>query len=65
MSHLHTQNSECFEFVLKRYADADRKLLSEKLTEVVLPKWAARCPGDCVENWNDTVGKVVGLTAKK
>ncbi len=46
-------------------SDADRKLLSEKLTEVVLPKWAARCPGDCVENWNDTVGKVVGLTAKK
>ena len=36
-----------------------------KLTEVVLPKWAARCPGDCVEAWNATVGKVVGLTAKK
>jgi TRAP-type C4-dicarboxylate transport system substrate-binding protein len=46
-------------------SDADRKLLAEKLTEVVLPKWAARCAGDCVEAWNDTVGKVVGLTAKK
>jgi TRAP-type C4-dicarboxylate transport system substrate-binding protein len=46
-------------------SDADRKLLSEKLTEVVLPKWAARCPGDCVPAWNDSIGKVVGLTAKK
>jgi hypothetical protein len=29
----------------------------------VLPKWAARCPGDCVPAWNDSIGKVVGLTA--
>jgi hypothetical protein len=30
----------------------------------VLPRWAARCGAECVRNWNDTVGKVVGLTAK-
>ena len=29
MSQLHTQNSEYFEFVLKRYADADRKMLRD------------------------------------
>ncbi len=46
-------------------SDADRALLAKQLTEVVLPKWAARCQGDCVENWNTTVGKAVGLTADK
>ncbi|NLD70677.1 MAG: TRAP transporter substrate-binding protein, partial [Limnobacter sp.] len=46
-------------------SDADRALLKEKLDEVVLPKWAARCPGDCVDAWNASIGKVVGLTARK
>jgi TRAP-type C4-dicarboxylate transport system substrate-binding protein len=45
-------------------SDEDRALLKKALDEVVLPKWAARCQGDCVANWNDSVGKVVGLTAK-
>ena len=46
-------------------SDADRALLAKQLTDVVLPKWAARCQGDCVEAWNASIGKVVGLTAKK
>jgi TRAP-type C4-dicarboxylate transport system substrate-binding protein len=46
-------------------SDEDRALLKKALEETVLPKWAARCQGDCVANWNDSVGKVVGLTAKK
>lgn len=45
-------------------AEADRALLKKALTDTVLPKWAARCSGDCVPAWNDSIGKIVGLTAK-
>ena len=33
------------------------------LLEAVLPKWGKRCGAECVKSWNDTVGKVVNLTA--
>lgn len=33
-------------------------------TDVVLARWAERCGSDCADNWNKTVGKVLGLTAK-
>ncbi|TXL68844.1 TRAP transporter substrate-binding protein [Zeimonas arvi] len=46
-------------------SEADKELLKKALADVVLPKWAARCQGDCVAAWNDSVGKVVGLTARK
>lgn len=45
-------------------SDADRALLHKVLQETVVPKWAARCPGDCVAAWNETVGKTVGIAAK-
>ncbi len=32
-------------------------------TNVVLARWAERCGAECAENWNNTVGKVLGLTA--
>ena len=32
-------------------------------TEVVLARWAERCGPECAENWNNTVGQVLGLTA--
>ena len=32
--------------------------------DVVLARWAERCGEDCAENWNNTVGKVLGMTAK-
>lgn len=32
-------------------------------TEVVLSRWGKRCGADCTANWNDTVGKILGLTA--
>ncbi|WP_137391162.1 TRAP transporter substrate-binding protein [Rhodoligotrophos defluvii] len=35
------------------------------LQEVVLKKWAARCDEACVQRWNETVGKVTGMTASK
>lgn len=44
---------------------ADKALLKKALDETVLPKWAARCSASCVASFNDTVGKVVGLTARK
>lgn len=44
---------------------ADRALLKKVLTETVVPKWAERCSADCVRTWNETVGKSIGVTAKK
>jgi len=32
-------------------------------TDVVLARWAERCGAECAANWNETVGKVLGLTA--
>ena len=51
--------------VLVTPTDADRALLKKVLQESVLPKWAARCSAECVRDFNATIGKVVGLTAKK
>ena len=51
--------------VLVQPSEADRVLLKKVLQESVLPKWAARCSAGCVTDFNATVGKVVGLTAKK
>lgn len=43
---------------------ADDLALKQKvLSEVVLPKWAERCGADCVQAWNASVGKIVGLEA--
>lgn len=45
-------------------SDADRVLLKKVLGETVVPKWAARCPGDCVPAWNQSVGKILEIQAK-
>jgi len=38
--------------------------LHKKLVEEsVLAGWAKRCGADCAKEWNDTVGKTLGLTA--
>lgn len=44
---------------------ADVEILDKAMRDVVLKRWAKRCGSDasCVSNWNDTIGKVVGLTA--
>jgi hypothetical protein len=46
-------------------AAADTAILQAAMKDVVLKRWAKRCGGDatCISNWNDTIGKVVGLTA--
>ncbi len=51
--------------VLVQTSDADRQLLKKVLQESVVPKWAARCSASCVQSFNDTIGKKLGITAKK
>jgi hypothetical protein len=45
--------------------DADVATARKLLTESVLPSWASRTEAAYVAKWNATVGKLVGLTAKK
>jgi TRAP-type C4-dicarboxylate transport system substrate-binding protein len=42
-------------------SDADREKHKELMQNVVLVEWAKRCGKDCAAEWNDTVGKAVGL----
>ena len=51
--------------VLVQPSDADRALLKKTMQDTVLPKWAARCSAQCVSDFNATIGKTLGLTARK
>lgn len=44
-------------------SSADLKLREKALTETVLKRWAAHCGAECVRAWNDTVGRMAGVTA--
>jgi len=44
-------------------SDADLKLLRQIMLDTVLPKWAGRCGNDCAIDFNNTIGKINGLTA--
>lgn len=44
--------------------DQDKEKLQAIATDHVLAKWAARCGAECAENWNQTVGSLLGLEAK-
>jgi len=46
-------------------SQADRELLRKITVETTLPKWAARCTDQCVADFNDTIGQVIGLRAAK
>jgi TRAP-type C4-dicarboxylate transport system substrate-binding protein len=46
-------------------AESDRELLKKAIEAVTVPRWAARCSAACVAEFNATIGKIVGLTAKK
>jgi len=50
--------------VLVKPAEGDAELRRQALVNQVLPRWAGRCGAECVKTWNDTVGKIVNLTAK-
>ena len=39
------------------------KLLKKIMLETVLPRWAKRCGSACAKQFNDTIGKVTGLSA--
>lgn len=41
----------------------DQKMLTDIAQNVVLKRWAQRCGKTCADEWNATIGKVVGLTA--
>lgn len=42
----------------------NKALLAGMVTETILPRWAGRCGEACVAEWNETVGKALGFTAK-
>ncbi len=44
-------------------SEGDREILANVLSGTIVPQWAARCTGDCVPRWNETVGAVLGMTA--
>jgi TRAP-type C4-dicarboxylate transport system substrate-binding protein len=47
---------------LVKLKDSDKQRRAEIVQNVVLVKWGKRCGKECAQKWNDTVGKVVGLT---
>jgi TRAP-type C4-dicarboxylate transport system substrate-binding protein len=46
-------------------SDADRALLKKIVADTMVPKWAARSTPEAVKAFNDGIGKVAGVTAKK
>jgi hypothetical protein len=42
---------------------ADQAMLEDIAENVVLKRWAKRCGAKCAEEWNATIGKIVGMTA--
>ncbi len=44
-------------------SDEDQKMLKDIALNVVLKRWAKRCGKKCADEWNETIGKVVGMTA--
>jgi TRAP-type C4-dicarboxylate transport system substrate-binding protein len=49
------------EMTLVPISDADREKHEAMMQDVVLVEWARRCGKECAAEWNETVGKVVGL----
>lgn len=44
-------------------SDADMELHRKIMQDSVLANWASSCGAECVQIWNDTIGKTVGITA--
>ena len=45
-------------------SEGDRAKLKQIVADVIVPKWAARCGTDCVDEFNKTIGPVTGIQAK-
>jgi len=43
----------------------DQAMLQDIAENVVVKRWAGRCGQACADEWNATVGKIVGVTAKE
>lgn len=41
----------------------DEALLQKIATDFTVARWAERCGAECAKEWNDTIGKVIGITA--
>ena len=46
-----------------KITDADRQLLRETFETTILQQWAAQCGKECAQQYNETIGKVLGLRA--
>lgn len=44
------------------FSDADREVLHALLEDVVIKSWSQRCGPACTDDFNNTVGQVVGIT---
>ena len=44
-------------------SEADKAQLADIVENFVVKRWAKRCGSDCAKEWNETMGKVVGVTA--
>ena len=45
--------------------EQDRELLKQAMNDHVLPKWAERCSTECVDAFNEHIGPILDLQAKK
>lgn len=43
--------------------DEDQAMLKDIAQNVVLKRWAKRCGKACADEWNATIGKIVGMAA--
>ena len=59
-----TLNSPTYNLTLVPHSEADDAARKEAVANVVVPAFAKRCGAECTEKWNETVGKVLGITAK-
>ena len=59
------KNYKKFNMTLVEPSDEDKAILAEASSSAVLPTWAESCKNvepNCVQIWNDTVGKARGFT---
>jgi TRAP-type transport system periplasmic protein len=53
-----------YDIELVPYTEEDDERRRELVQEVALPEFARRCGPECTARWNETVGKVLGMTAE-
>ena len=51
------------DMTLVELGPTDMDVHAKIMQDFVVKNWAARCGAECAEEWNATVGKVVGMTA--